>query len=94
MGYKIGETVEYMSGDCDALMSNKLGVITEIASDNFDEVKVDNGNIVYWSKKTKSYRLVKEKDMHTIYYTVESPNGRYPEYVEPSAIVGTSPRLV
>lgn len=94
MGYSIGETVEYMSGDCDALMSNKLGKIVEISSDNFDEVKViDNGNIVYWSKKTKSYRPVKEKDMHTIYYTIESPNGRYPEYVEPSAIVGASPRL-
>lgn len=94
MVYKIGETVEYMSGDCEALMSNKLGKVTEVSSDNFDEVKVtENGELVYWSKKTKSYRPVKEKDMHTIYYTIESPNVKYVEYVEPSAIVGTSPRL-
>ena len=104
--YKIGETIEYMSGDCDALMSNKLGVITEIASDNFDVVKVfenDEGSsgrekrnveIKYWSKKTKSFRPVKEKDMGTIYYTVETPNMRYPEYVEISQIVGKSPRPV
>lgn len=98
--YKIGETVEFMSGDCDALMSNKLGTITEIASDNFDEVKVfdpvsasEKAVIKYWSKKTKSYRPVKEKDMGTIYYTVETPNMRYPEYVELSQIVGKSPRL-
>tara|TARA_Y100000593_G_C4231792_1_gene297364 strand:+ start:689 stop:973 length:285 start_codon:yes stop_codon:yes gene_type:complete len=94
MVYKIGETVEYMSGDCEALMANKLGKVTEISSDNFDVVKVTDNELVYWSKKTKSYRPVKEKDMHTIYYTIESPNGRYPEYVEPSAIVGTSPRSV
>ncbi len=100
--YKIGETIEYMSGDCDALMSNKLGVITEIASDNFDVVEVfeegfgreKRNEIKYWSKKTKSFRPVKEKDMGTIYYTVETPNMRYPEYVEVSQIVGKSPRLV
>ena len=101
MIYKIGETVEFMSGDCEALMSNKLGKITEISSDNFDDVKVFEGvssgeksEIKYWSKKTKSYRPVKEKDMRTIYYTIETPNMRYPEYVEPSQIVGASPRVV
>tara|TARA_B100000424_G_scaffold191803_1_gene149464 strand:+ start:2678 stop:2971 length:294 start_codon:yes stop_codon:yes gene_type:complete len=95
VAYKVGSTVEYMSGDCDPLMSNKLGVITEVASDNFDDVKVtDDKQLVYWSKKTKSYRPVKDKDMCSIYYTIESPNVRYPEFVEPSQIVGTSPRPV
>ena len=99
--YRIGETVEYMSGDCDALMANKLGKITEISSDNFDEVKVfdglsasENPVMKYWSKKTKSYRPVKEKDMGSIYFTIETPNGKYVEYIELNCIVGRSPRVV
>ena len=98
--YRIGETIEYMSGDCDALMENKIGVITAVSSDNFDEVKVfdpvsipEHPELKYWSKKTKSYRSVKEKDMASIYYTVEAPNVEYVEYVELSQIVGpSSPR--
>ena len=46
VAYKVGSTVEYMSGDCDPLMSNKLGVITEVASDNFDDVKVTDSYII------------------------------------------------
>ena len=85
--YKIGETVEYMSGDCEALMAAKLGKITEISSDNFDEVKIFDSVVKYWSKKTKRYRPVKEKDMHTIYYTIES-RSNFVEYIEPHMITG------
>ena len=94
MVYNIGETVRYMSGDCDALISEKIGKITEISSDNFDDVVVINNKeevpeLKYWSKKTKSYRPVKEKDMHTIYYTMEAPSkNSYVEYVDSNMISG------
>ena len=63
MVYKIGETVEYVSGDCEPLMSNKLGKIVEIASDKYDDIRIGKDVIEYWSKKTKSWREVKEKDI-------------------------------
>ena len=98
--YNIGDTVTYMSGDCDPLMGENVGVITEILSDNFDDVKLEdsaaNGKfLVYWSKKTKSYRPVKEKDMSSVYYTIES-NSNYAEYIEPNLVTGLAkvyPRL-
>ena len=93
MVYSVGDLVTYMSGDCAPLMSEKIGEITEISSDNFDDVKIEaskaNGNFfVYWSKKTKSYRPVKEKDMKSIYYTICENRSDYVEYIEPQMITG------
>ena len=92
MVYKIGETVEYVSGDCEPLMSNKLGKIVEVASDKYDEIRIGKDALEYWSKKTKSWREVKEKDIPSIYYTVTNPAGLYPEFIETHMIVGKSPR--
>ena len=92
MIYNIGDKITYMSGDCDPLMGEKIGEITEISSDNFDDVKIEksaaNGSFfVYWSKKTKRFRPGKEKDMKSIYYTVES-RSNFVEYIEPHMITG------
>ena len=88
--YNIGDIVKYMSGDT-FVAEEKLGIITEISSDNFDIVKVEkseaNGTfLVYWSKKTKSFRPVKEKDLDSIFYTVTGHHKPYFEYIEPRLI--------
>ena len=88
--YNIGDTVKYMSGDT-FVAEEKLGIITELSSDNFDIVKVEkseaNGTfLVYWSKKTKSFRPVKEKDLNSIFYTVAGQQKPYVEYIEPRLI--------
>ena len=88
--YDVGDTVTYMSGDCDPFKIEKVGVITEISSDNFDEVKVDSGKylgqevkdiLVYWSKKTKSWRPVKEKDMGSIFFEIKGKGKDPIDYV-------------
>ena len=89
--YNVGDTVKYMSGDT-FVAEEKLGIITELSSDNFDIVKVEkseaNGTfLVYWSKKTKSFRPVKEKDLNSIFYTVAGQHKPYvDEYIEPRLI--------
>jgi len=96
--YDVGDTVKYMSRDCEPFISEKVGVITEISSDNFDEVKIEestaNGSfLVYWSKKTKSYRPIREKDLGSIFYTIsgyklKGINDDFVEYVEPNLVSG------
>ena len=95
--YNIGDTVKYMSGDT-FVAEEKLGIITELSSDNFDIVKVEkseaNGTfLVYWSKKTKSYRPIREKDLGSIFYTIseyklKGINDDFVEYVEPNLVSG------
>ena len=65
----IGTTVSFrdefgtiISGEC-----------LNIESDKFDDIKWDEVP-KYWSKKTKSYRPVKEKDMETVYIEIEGRN--------------------
>ena len=52
------------------------GVITEVLSDSYDDVRLENGEVEYWSKKTKSYRPVKDRDMKSIFLEVESSRGK------------------
>lgn len=53
----------------------RTGRILSVESEKFDDVKWmgDGGTSWphYWSKKTKSYRPVKESDLDTIYFEVE-----------------------
>jgi len=48
----------------------RSGEVLTIDSDKFDDIKWDEVP-KYWSKKTKSYRPVKEKDMETVYIEIE-----------------------
>ncbi len=74
----IGNTVKFKDY-CDEIFTAK---VVDISSDKFDDVKwvvVGDGEMSrphYWSKKTNSYRPVKEKDMKTIFLEVESPRGK------------------
>jgi hypothetical protein len=72
----IGEMVEFKDY-CDEIFTAK---VVGVFSDKFDNVKFFQHGIVnvpyYWSKKTKSYRSVKEKDLESVYLEVESSRGK------------------
>jgi len=69
---KIGNEVKFENEVGDIFS----GVITEVLSDSYDDVRLENGEVEYWSKKTKSYRPVKDKDMKSIFLEVESSRGK------------------
>ena len=73
----IGDTVEYFSF---VAQEKKSGVITEISSDmdSYDHMKLDDGIPFYYSKKLSRFVPVKEKNMKTVFLTVEHVgNNRY-----------------
>ncbi len=65
----IGDTVEYYNIYNDI----KSGVITEVFSDmdSYDEMKLENGIPMYYSKKLSRFVPVKEKNMASVFLTVE-----------------------
>ena len=64
---------------CDEIYT---ATVVDIFSDKFDDVKwmiIGDGEISrqhYWSKKTNTYRPVKDKDMETVFLEVESSRGK------------------
>ena len=65
----IGTTVSFK----DEYVYIRSGEVLTLDSDKFDVIKWDDVP-KYWSKKTKSYRPVKEKDMETVYIEIEGRN--------------------
>ena len=51
------------------------GVLTEVLSDAHDDVRLRNGEVEYWSKKTKKYVPVKEKNKESIFFVVKTALG-------------------
>ena len=74
----IGNTVKFK----DYCNETYTATVVDIFSDKFDDVKwmiIGDGEISrphYWSKKTNTYRPVKDKDMHTMFLEVESSRGK------------------
>ena len=68
----IGEMVKFRDY-CDEIFTAK---VVGVFSDKFDAVKFENTAPYYWSKKTNSYRPVKDKDMESIFLEVESSRGK------------------
>jgi hypothetical protein len=68
----IGEMVKFRDY-CDEIFTAK---VVGVFSDKFDVVKFDNTTTYYGSKKTKSFRSVKEKDLESVYLEVESSRGK------------------
>ena len=66
----IGSEVKFV----DEYAVTHKGKLTEVLSDAHDDVVLNEGVVEYWSKKTKSYRPVKEKDMETVYIEIEGRN--------------------
>ena len=65
----IGATIEYN----DFFNEKKSGKIVEISSDmdSYDHMKLENGIPLYYSKKLSRFVPVKEKNMKTVFLTVE-----------------------
>ena len=72
MTFNINDTVNYSLGD-----RNKTGKIVEISSDmdSYDDMRLENGVPLYWSKKMRKFTPVKEKNMNTVFLTVSSGKG-------------------
>jgi len=69
-----GSTVSFK----DEYVFVRSGEVVTIDSDKFDDIKWDEVP-KYWSKKTKSYRPVKEKDMETVYIEIDGRD--YNEFI-------------
>ena len=72
MTFNINDTVNYSLGNL-----NKTGKIVEISSDmdSYDDMRLENGVPLYWSKKMRKFTPVKEKNMDTVFLTVLSGKG-------------------
>jgi hypothetical protein len=66
----IGDAVNYYN----AYDEKVCGIITEIASDmdSYDEVRLEDGIPMYYSKKLYKFVPVKEKNINSVFLTVET----------------------
>ena len=66
----IGDAVNYYN----AYDEKVCGIITEIASDmdSYEEVRLENGIPMYYSKKLYKFVPVKEKNINSVFLTVET----------------------
>ena len=68
----IGDNVEYYN----ILNEKKSGVITEISSDmdSYEDMRLENGVPMYYSKKLSRYVPGKEKNIASVFVTIEHNN--------------------
>ena len=74
----IGDTVNYYN-----VYDEKVcGIITEVASDmdSYEEMRLEDGIPMYYSKKLSRFVPVKEKNINSVFLTVETV-GHPKEYV-------------
>ena len=66
----IGDTVEYYN----AYKEKVCGVITEVYSDmdSYENMRLENGVPLYYSKKLSCFVPVKEKNISSVFFTVET----------------------
>jgi hypothetical protein len=66
----IGDAVNYYN----AYDEKVCGIITEIASDmdSYEEMKLENGIPLYYSKKLYKFVPVKKKNINSVFLTVET----------------------
>jgi|TARA_R110000823_G_scaffold256436_1_gene378342 hypothetical protein len=74
---KIGNEVSFENEIGDTFS----GVITEVLSDSYDDVRLRNGEVEYWSKKTKKYVPVREKHEDSVFFEIKTSTGL--EYASP-----------
>ena len=51
------------------------GVLSSVESDSYDDVKLENGLVTYWSKKTKKYVPVRDKHKDSIFFEIKTTLG-------------------
>jgi hypothetical protein len=66
----IGDTVKYYN----EYKEKVFGVVTEIASDmdSYEEMKLEDGIPLYYSKKLYKFVPVKKKNINSVFLTVET----------------------
>ena len=77
----IGENVKLINTYGEAL----TGVLMEVISDSYDDVRLKKGEVEYWSKKLKKYVPVRAKHEDSIFFEVKTKLGL--EYVTKEEIV-------
>ena len=77
MAFNINDTVNYSFGD-----SIKSGKIVEVSSDmdSYEDMKLEDGIPLYWSKKMKKYTPVKDKNIDTVFLTIVSGKGLHEHF--------------
>ena len=73
---KVNDTVKYL--DPVSLESRK-GKILSVDSERYDKLKYNKNGYTYWSKKTSSWRPV--KDYASIYWEIASNENVFSEFV-------------
>ena len=68
---KIGNEVKF-ANEVGEIFSGEL---TEVLSDSYDDVRLRNGEVEYWSKKTKKYVPVKEKHEDSVFFKIKTFTG-------------------
>ena len=71
MKLEIGTTVSIMND----YMEVVTGKLSAVESDSYDDVKLDNGEVTYWSKKKKMYVPVRDKHKNSIFFEIKTPLG-------------------
>ena len=77
MTFNINDTVKYSFGD-----SIRKGVVKEVSSDmdSYEDMKLEDGTPMYWSKKMKKYTPVKDKNLDTVFLTILHGKGLNERY--------------
>tara|TARA_R110002074_G_scaffold79005_1_gene178437 strand:- start:227 stop:469 length:243 start_codon:yes stop_codon:yes gene_type:complete len=68
---KIGNEVKFANEVGDIFS----GELTEVLSDAYDDVRLRNGEVEYWSKKTKKYVPVREKHEDSVFFEIKTSTG-------------------
>ena len=61
------------------------GVLMEVISDSYDDVRLKNNKVEYWSKKLKKYVPVRTKHEDSIFFEVKTKLGL--EYITREEII-------
>ena len=77
----IGENVKLINTYGEAL----AGVLKEVISDSYDDVRLKKGKVEYWSKKLKKYVPVRAKHEASIFFEVKTKLGL--EYITREEII-------
>ena len=71
MKLEIGNMVSFVNDIGDKF----TGELTSVESDSYDDVKLENGLVTYWSKKTKKYVPVRDKHKDSIFFEIKTTLG-------------------
>jgi flagellar assembly factor FliW len=85
MKMNIGDIVEYYN----VYDEKKCGKLVEISSDmdSYEDMKLEDGTPLYYSKKLSRFVPVKEKNMNTVFLTIHPVNMSANYEVDPDFVL-------